>query len=364
MKVDRGAVRYRGWSHVRLGRIRGIFVIAANRQTGHFPLMRSIVVVAFPDGQILDATGPLEVFSVASRHLERTGRARGAYSVELAGLDRGPIRMSSGVEVIATSALPHIRKRIDTLLVAGGSGIAAANADPRLHPALRRLAPRARRLGSVCTGALCLAAAGLLDGKRATTHWGSCDYFARRYPRVKVEPDSIFVRDGKIWTSAGVTAGMDMALAMVEADWGHAVAVEAARHLVMFLQRPGGQSQFSATLRAQHAERDGLRDLPAWIADHLDDDLSVRELARRAHMSPRNFARAFTAELGEPPGRYVERTRVEAAKRKLTDCRSGLEEIAAACGFGTAETMRRAFHRHLKVSPRRYREHFHSPARA
>lgn len=341
-----------------------LFVIAAKSESGHPDDMRTVVVVTFPDGQILDVTGPLEVFAATSRYLQETAKSKEAYRVELAALETGPVCMSNGIALIATRAIQRVRGDLDTLIVAGGFGSHRAKDDPRLQRSLQRLAPRTRRLASVCTGAFCLAAAGLLDGRTATTHWSACERLARDYPRVSVETNAIFTRDGKVWSSAGVTAGMDMALAMVEDDWGHDVAVTVARHLVMFLKRPGGQAQFSATLQAQQAQRDGLRDLPAWIADHLDRDLTVFELARRSGMSERNFARAFVQEIGESPARFVEQARIEAARRQLEETRDGIDEVASACGFGTSETMRRAFHRRLKVGPRQYRERFRSPGRS
>jgi transcriptional regulator GlxA family with amidase domain len=230
-------------------------------------------------------------------------------------------------------------------------------------PWLQRIVPRVRRLASICTGTFLLARAGLLDGKRATTHWASCARLQREYPRVKVEPDPIFVREGKLWTSAGVTAGMDLALAMVEEDHGPRIARAVAQQLVLFLKRPGGQSQFSAQLAVQLADRAPLAELQAWMADHLRDDLSVPTLARRVAMSPRNFARVFTREVGLTPARLVERLRVEAARRRLEESSDGVDAIAADCGFGSAEQMRCVFVRNLRVAPTAYRDRFaeHQP---
>jgi transcriptional regulator GlxA family with amidase domain len=223
---------------------------------------------------------------------------------------------------------------------------------------IRRMDARARRTAGVCSGAFLLARAGLLDGRRATTHWRNCAELARRFPRVTVEPDRIYVRDGRISTSAGVTAGMDLALALVEDDLGGELARDVARQLVLFLRRPGGQSQFSVALDAPLASRPSLRDLQTWIHAHPDADLGVEALARRMAMSPRNFARVFTRELATTPARYVERARVEAARQWLEDSRAGVDEVAGACGFGSAETLRRAFQRLLGVSPSAYRETF------
>ena len=320
-----------------------------------------VALVAFPDVQVLDVTGPLEVFARTARWLcEHGRRSDAAYTTELLATAPGTITASSGLRLGVDRTLREVRGRLDTLLVAGGIGSRAAMHDEVLLRWLRRTAPRVRRLGSVCTGAFILAEAGLLDGRRATTHWRSCAALARRYPQVAVDPDPIFVRDGNVYTSAGVTAGMDLALALVEEDHGHEVALEVARELVLFLRRPGGQSQFSAQLATQAADREPLRELQTWIADHLDDDLSVPALAARVAMSPRNFARVFTREVGVTPARFVETARLEAARRRLAESRHGVDAVAAQCGFGTAESMRRSFVRHLRVPPTAYRHRFTS----
>jgi transcriptional regulator GlxA family with amidase domain len=221
------------------------------------------------------------------------------------------------------------------------------------------MATRVRRLASVCSGSFILAEAGLLDGRRATTHWLGVDLMRERYPRIAVEPDAIFVRDGHIFTSAGVTAGIDLALAMVEEDLGHALALAVARRLVVFLKRPGGQSQFSSHLAAQAKPVGVLKDLPAWILEHLGSDLAVERLAERAGMSPRNFARVFTREMGTTPAKFVERARVDAARRGMEDGGLSLEDIAGRAGFSSAEHMRRTFRRHVRVVPHDYRKRFH-----
>jgi transcriptional regulator GlxA family with amidase domain len=322
---------------------------------------RHIVFVAFPDVQVLDVTGPLEVFGRAARLLVERGLRRDlVYSVEIVAASAGPIETSSGIRIVADRRFHDVRSGVDTLLVAGGRGARAAAQDSALCRWLARMAPRVRRLGSVCTGTFVLAAAGLLDGKRATTHWAWCDTLAKVHPSIRVESDPIFVRDGRIYTSAGVTAGMDLALAMVEADLGRHVALGVARQLVMFLQRPGGQSQFSSQLAIQAADHEPLRELVEWIADHLTDDLSVAALADRIAMSPRHFARVFAAELNMTPARFVEVQRVEAARRRLEESSDGVERVATTCGFGGAEVMRRAFLRTLRVSPSDYRSRFRS----
>jgi len=317
--------------------------------------MRQVTVLAFPRVQPLDVTGPVEVFSIASR-LARQADQR--YQIEVVAPTAGAVRTWSGLGLVVDRDLAHATRPVDTLVVAGGPGVQEAARDRTVVGWIRRVARRARRVASVCTGAFLLAEAGLLDGRRATTHWSACDELARRYPRVRVEKDPIFVRDGAISTSAGVTAGIDLALDLVDEDLGRAIALEVARWLVLFLRRPGGQSQFSAQLGSQLAERDALRELQGFIADHPAENLSVPSLARRAGMSTRNFARAFRRDLSLTPAVYVERTRVEAARRQLESSSAGLAEIARDTGFGTIETMHRAFRRTLRVTPGHYRAHF------
>jgi transcriptional regulator GlxA family with amidase domain len=322
--------------------------------------MRRIVMVAFPDAQIIDITGPLEVFGRAARLLsDERGWRIPAYTVEIVATKAGTFATSSGIRLIADRSIANVRGPIDTLLVAGGRGTTDAVSDRALIEWLRRIARRTRRLCSVCTGAFLLAEAGLLDGLSATTHWRQCARLAAQYPAVSVETDPIFVRTGKIFTSAGVTAGIDLALALLEDDHGRDVALAVARELVMFLRRPGGQSQFSVQLSTQQADREPIRDLQRWIGDHLGADLSVEALARRAAMSPRNFARVFTREVGMTPGEFVENLRVEAARRRLEESSEGVDSIASECGFGTRESMRRAFIRTLHVPPSAYRSRFH-----
>lgn len=314
---------------------------------------RRVVLVAFPDVQILDVAGPSEVFSLADRDAGES-----AYSLELVAPDPGEITASSGLRLAANGAVDACRGPIDTLVVAGGRGVQAAARDPRLTNWLRLAARRSRRVTSVCTGAFLLARAGLLDGRQATTHWSACASLARHYPGVDVQPDPIFVRDGNVYTSAGVTAGIDLALALVEEDLGRAAALAVARALVLFIRRPGGQAQFSSGLAGQAASRPGVRELQAWIADHLDDDLSVPALAECAYMSPRNFARVFSREVGVTPAAYVESLRLERARTLLETSELQLEEIALRCGFGTVETLRRVFGRRLGVGPSAYRSRF------
>ncbi|VTR94547.1 family transcriptional regulator : Transcriptional regulator containing an amidase domain and an AraC-type DNA-binding HTH domain OS=Singulisphaera acidiphila (strain ATCC BAA-1392 / DSM 18658 / VKM B-2454 / MOB10) GN=Sinac_4113 PE=4 SV=1: DUF4066: HTH_18 [Gemmata massiliana] len=324
-----------------------------DRLAHHFRPPRKLVILAFPQAKLLDVTGPCEVFADANRAVGRS-----AYTIELVSNAAGPIETSSGVQLMAHRGFTGMRGPIDTLLVSGGPGIDRAMREAALLRWLARCATRTRRVGSICTGAFLLAAAGLLDGRRATTHWAFCDRLVQKFPRVRVEPDPIFVRDGNVYTSAGVTAGMDLALAFVEEDLGRDVALSVARNLVLFVRRQGGQSQFSTSLELQAADREPLRDLQAWAVEHLADDLSVEALAERAHMSTRNFSRVFRRETGYTPARFVERLRVEGARRRLEESTAGLEQIARECGFGCADSMRRSFLRLLRVAPSDYRARF------
>jgi len=320
--------------------------------------LRRVVAVVFPDVQMLDVTGPVEVFSMATRLLDRAGHG---YRTEIVSNGGGPVRASSGIE-LGTAPLDRGRGAIDTLVVAGGRGTRDAVRDASLVNWIRRAASRSARVTSVCSGAFLLGEAGLLDGRRATTHWEQCERLARRYPAVAVDPDPIFVQDGNVYTSAGVTAGMDLALALVEDDHGPALALEVARQLVLFMKRPGSQSQFSGHLTAQLADRQPLRELQGWLSDHLDEDLSVGALATRVNMSTRTFARAFKAEVGTTPADYVERLRVGAARHWLETTDRAVADIARGCGFGTTETMYRAFNRAVRVSPIEYRRRFRASA--
>lgn len=310
--------------------------------------MRNVLIPVFDGVQSLDVTGPLEVFANA-----------GGYRVQTASLGGRPVRTTSGLRIMPDADLRELRvasRPVDLLLVPGGAG--ARRRDEELVDWVRETAPHANRVASVCTGAFLLAEAGVLDGRHATTHWSKCAELAGQYPDVTVDPDPIFVRDGNLATSAGITAGIDLALALVEDDLGRDTALQVARQLVVFLRRPGSQSQFSAQLSAQVANRRPLRDVQQWIAEHPAGDLSVESLAQRASLSPRQFARAFAAETGVTPGRYVDRTRLEAARRRLEDTANGVAEVARACGYGTPEAMRRAFVRELGVSPAEYLRRF------
>jgi transcriptional regulator GlxA family with amidase domain len=327
--------------------------IPPNLQIGAAP--RRIEMVAFQDVQLLDVTGPLQVFATANDTVASRGAAP-PYAPRIVARQAPRVTASAGV-VLAADELSPLDAPLDTLVIAGGQGVKAAAADAALVDWVRARAATARRTASVCTGAFLLAATGVLDGRRAVTHWSFCDELARAYPSVKVESDPIFVRDGAVWTSAGVTAGIDLALALVEEDLGREVALAVARYLVMFLKRPGGQAQFSAALSLQAGE-DRFGRLHAWINANLRSDLSLRGLAAQAGMSERSFSRHYLEATGLTPTRAVERLRVEAARRQLSDSKLPAKRIAQQCGFGSEETMRRSFLRLLATTPQDYRARF------
>jgi transcriptional regulator GlxA family with amidase domain len=324
-----------------------------------------VLIVGLPPAQMLDVTGPLEVFAMANRCCELAG-APAPYEIGLAGPRAGALATGSGVALLAAQGLDGSLRGLDTLLVAGGAGARAAVKDRALVARLAAACARVPRVGSICTGAFALAATGLLDGRRATTHWAHFDEFAALFPAVHIERDALFVRDGRFHSSAGISAGIDSALAMVEEDLGRALALQVARGLVVFLKRPGGQSQFSAQLSAEAAAGDADRfgELTRWMAAHLRHDLSVERLAERVAMSPRNFARRFAETLRLTPARYVQLLRLDAARRLLTDGNAPIPRIAERCGFASAEAMRLAFQRHLNVAPSEFRARFCSTAGA
>lgn len=320
---------------------------------------RTVVLVAFEGVQQLDVTGPASVFSTASFFRP------GAYQVLIASPRGGTLATASSVAFADTVALARLPRRLDSVLVAGGGEDALYQAilGDGVGAWLAKVAPSVRRIGSICTGAFALAAAGLLEGRRATTHWRACGLLQEMVPSARVEPDAIHTFDGPICTSAGVTAGIDLALALVEQDLGRAVAAEVARELVVFLRRPGGQSQFSAGLAAQAGASDRMGELIAWIMDHPDADLSVPALAARAAMSERNFARVFVRETGQTPARFAEQARLDRARSFLETTDESLEQIAARSGFGSLDALQRAFRRHLRVTPSAYRARFAAPRR-
>ena len=316
---------------------------------------RLVEVVAFPSVQLLDVTGPLQVFASANAMMAKDGKPE-PYIVRIVARDGPTVEASAGVG-LAVHPLSPIDVALDTLVIAGGDGVHAASDDAALVDWVRKRTAKARRTASVCTGAFLLAASGALDGRRAVTHWSFCAELARRYPLVHVESDPIFVRDGSIWTSAGVTSGIDLALALVEEDLGRALALAVARYLVVFFKRPGGQTQFSEMLALQASE-DKFGTLHDWIGDHLAADLSLPVLAQQAGMSERSFSRHYAEATGLTPARAVERLRVEGARHLLSETRLPIKRISQRCGFGSEETMRRSFLRLLSTTPQDYRARF------
>lgn len=310
--------------------------------------------MVFDQAKLLDITGPLQVFNDA-----RLDDGSRAYQIVLASEYGGPVTTDTGVVLASQKIDDAMAEPVDTLLISGGAPTKSREATASLRACLANYVDRPRRLGSICVGAFVLAELGLLDGHEATTHWGNAKRLEQEYPSIIVKPDAIFVASGRIWTSAGVSAGIDMALALVEDDFGHATALALARDLVLFLKRPGGQSQFSVELQRQMQDAKGRFDeLHTWIRGNLHADLSVPELASAANMSPRNFARVYPRETGESPARVVERIRVEAARRLLESATDSIQTIAHRIGFGDDERMRRAFLKAYGVSPHDYRSRF------
>ena len=315
-------------------------------------MARKVVILGFPGVQALDLVGPFDVFTGAS--LLRDG----AYEVVLASVDGQPVATGTGLSFQAAK-LPDPREPVDTVLLPGGIGVDDARANPEVMDWLRTTAQTARRVVSVCTGAFLAAEAGLLDGCRATTHWAFARRMQEQFPAVGVDPEPIFVRSSdKVWTAAGVAAGIDLALSLVEDDHGTEVAQTVARWMVLYLRRPGGQTQFAAPVWMPRARRTPIRDVQEAIEAQPGANHNIAELARKAAMSPRHFTRVFTGEVGEAPGAYVERIRTEAARRQLEETDDTVVTIAARCGFGTAETLRRNFIRRIGVSPDQYRRTF------
>jgi len=318
------------------------------------PTPRVVEIVAFPDVQILDVTGPLQVLESANEWAREQGMAA-PYLTRVVS-SASPVRSWAGLSLV-TDRLTPLGKPIDTLIVAGGDGVRRAVEHETLVKWIRRRAKKARRVASVCTGAFLLGRCGLLAGRRVATHWEACEYLAQYCPEAHVEADPIFIEDGNIWTSAGVTAGIDMTLALVERDLGHAAAIFVARGLVVFLKRPGGQAQFSTILRLQTGD-DRFDRLHGWLADNLHKDLSVGALADRVGMSERSFVRHYRRLVGQTPARAIEAMRVEAARELLSTTKLPVKRISQRCGFGSEETMRRSFLRLIAVPPQDYRRRF------
>jgi transcriptional regulator GlxA family with amidase domain len=323
------------------------------------PQRRTIAMLAFPECELIDVSGPMSVFNFANHALKLNGQAdEPVYTLTIAAESRGPVKTSSGICLYADQAIDNPIEGIDTLLVAGGQAVDHAIHDEKIGLWLRQMQPRVRRLASICTGAFILAECGFLNNRRATTHWLYSQIFADSYPKVKVEPDKIFIRDGSVYTSGGVTAGIDLALGLVEEDWGWNVASQVARGMLIFMRRPGGQSQFSSYIFNEAKTRKDFRELQAFITSNPDTDLNVEKLAERMSMSPRNFSRIFYKEVGITPAKFVERVRLEAARNMILQTDLPVEGIAVNCGFNNSEQMRRSFYRLLNITPQEYRSSF------
>ena len=317
---------------------------------------RTIALLGFDGVAALDITGPYEVFSLPTYLAQ--DKTVPPYRIVLLADQPGPVRSSSGLSLIADASWRNFHDKVDTLLICGGPDMTALQRNQKLLAWLRTMARRTRRIGSICTGAFLLAEAGLLKNRRATTHWKEVARLTQEYQSITVEPDAIYVKDDHVYTSAGITAGMDLALALVEEDLGREVALAAARMLVLFLKRPGGQSQFSTQLQAQAVEGQRLANLLSWLADHHHKSLTVEDLASQAGMSPRNFARVFVVETGDTPALYLEKLRLEHAVRLLETTGTSLDMTAQTCGFTGHEQLRRAFQRHKGITPQDYQKRF------
>lgn len=326
-------------------------------------IIKKIAVLAYPEANSLDVTGPLQVFSSARRYIEKFAENDGLFSdilyeTEVIAPEKGAVNLSPGFDIIASRSVYSDLSDIDTFLIAGGDGFRDLIANERLLSRLEEISEIVERFGSVCTGAFLLGAAGLLDGCQSTTHWRYCQELAQQFPDTSVEADAIFIKDNRIYTSGGVTAGIDLALAMIEEDCGPRISLAVAREIVACKVRLGGQSQYSTYADISYNRQSSLSNLLQWVSGNLDQDLSVEALADQVAMSPRNFARVFVRETGITPAKYVERVRLEAARVYLEEARVPLASVAELCGFGHVETMRRVFMRHLKVGPREYQNRF------
>jgi transcriptional regulator GlxA family with amidase domain len=319
-------------------------------------MSRTVAILALPGVQLLDVSGPLDVFAQAN-----VEAGREFYSLRIIALESGPVRSSSGARLLPDGVACEWDQRIDTLLVAGAPDAGQAVLSAKVLAWLRTTAARSRRYGSVCTGAFVLAATGLLDGRRVTTHWAAAESLARTYPGITIDEDALYVRDGKLRTAAGVTAGLDLALALVEEDLGREIARRVAGQLVMFFKRPGGQLQFSRKGETRPAGRSVLQEVQRWVAANPELGHDVASLARRAGLSARHFARLFHAEVGVTPAAWVEATRIEVARTLLEGARDAPKQVAAKCGFANVDTLRRTFTRYVGVTPAQYRKH-HIPS--
>lgn len=320
--------------------------------------IRPIGIVAYSGVAALDITGPYDVFAFANKIIQKEGISQEkVYPITLLAEQAGPVITLSGMQVIADQSFSQINENYDTLIIPGGS-LEDVLPNTEIVELIKVMSPKVRRLASVCTGAFLLAESGLLDGHKATTHWNWCGEFTEKYPQVKVESDRIFVREGHIMSSGGATSGIDLALAMVEEDWGQKIALAVAQFLVVFLRRPGGQSQFSGYLTREASSHQDLRELQSWIMQNPEEDLKVEILAERMAMSSRNFARLFLSETGITPAKFVEMVRIDAARNLLELTKFHIDNIADSSGFNDSENMRRAFMRQLGVNPSDYRKRF------
>jgi transcriptional regulator GlxA family with amidase domain len=321
---------------------------------------RHIVIIAPPKTSVLDVTGPLEVFSKAADYINLyCQHITGSYIVHVLSTQSSKVvHTSSGLPIVCEGTVRSINYKVDTVLVAGIPNAPENMVGKETLNWLKENSGSIRRVGSICAGAFILAEAGILNGRRATTHWRVCEKLARYYPKVKVESDPIFVKDGHIYTSAGISTGMDLSLAMVEEDFGRDIALSVARQLVLYLKRPGNQSQFSIILAHQKADYQPIREIQDWIMEHLDEELGIEMLAEKASMSARNFARVFLRESGITPAKYIEKLRLETARRRLEETRLTLDEISNECGVGSADALRRLFLRYMKTTPSDYRRSF------
>jgi len=320
---------------------------------------KHIVIIAPPMTSILDVAGPLEVFAKTVDYIQNyIPVIKESYTTHILSVDSSTIvNTSSGLPIVCEGGIESINYEVDTVLVAG-KGSSENKVLQNVLDWLKANAPNIRRIGSVCAGAFILAEAGLLDGRRATSHWQVCEKLARLYPAIKVEKDPIYVKDGNIYTSAGISTGIDLSLAMVEEDFGRDVAVMVARVLVLYLKRPGNQSQFSNILMHQTVDYEPIQVVQDWVVDHLAEELTIEILAEKASMSPRNFARVFLRETGITPAKYIEKVRLEAARRRLEETRLTIDEISNECGIGNADGLRRLFLRHMRTTPSDYRKSF------
>ncbi len=322
---------------------------------------RNIAMLTYPDCMLIDVCGPMDVFNFANhalRQMSRVSPSETAYTLTIVAENSGPVKTSSGICIVADKGYEDLNEGVDTLLVTGSACVDSAVQDTKMRTWLMHMMPKVRRMGSICSGALVLAESGLLNGRKATTHWMYCDEMAKQYRDIRVEPDKIFVRDGNVYTSGGVTAGIDLALSLIEEDWGWQIAAGVARAMLIFMRRPGGQSQFSSYVFNEAKTRKDFRDLQAWIVSNPHADLGVEQLAERMAMSPRNFSRLFCQEIGVTPAKFVEGIRMEAARNMMLQTDLPMESVAANCGFSNAEQMRRTFLRLLKTTPQEHRSFF------